>query len=314
MPRATLHPGLTLSYEERGHASEAAVVLLPGPTDSWRSYLPVLDLLPQELHVLAVSPRGHGESDKPADGYRVEDLAGDLVAFLDVLDVRRAVLVGHSGSCLVARRVALDHPDRVLGLVLEASPTTLRDERLHGPLESLLSALEDPISADFARTFVTDTSSASLPPELVDLLVEDVLQVPPPVWRLLFSALLEYDDLSELPLIQIPTLLVWGEADALVPREMQDQLVRRIPHAELVVHPGSGHTPRWDDPARFAAELGAFAARFTTGGAIERGELGSSYRDASDHTESASRGPEPRASRAGPRRAPALGISRGSSR
>jgi pimeloyl-ACP methyl ester carboxylesterase len=237
--------------------------MLPGPTDSWRSYEPVLDLLPDSVRAVAVSQRGHGESDKPETGYGVEDFATDVVSLLDALAIERAVVAGHSGSCLVARRVALDHPSRVAGLILEASPTTLRDDaHLRRSVESLLSELDDPISPELARSLVVETSSETLAPELVDLLVEDVLAVPALVCKEMFAALLEYDDQSELQLIEAPTLLVWGDADSLVSRDMQDQLAESIHDAHLVVYPRVGHTPRWEDPARFSAEL----VTFTLGG------------------------------------------------
>lgn len=262
MAGITLASGLTLSCADRGDASGPAVLMLPGPTDSWRSYQPVLDLLPEGLRAVAVSQRGHGESSKPESGYRVEDFASDVVPLLDALNVERAVLVGHSGSCLVARRVALDYPARVAGLILEASPTTLRDEaNLLRFVGSVVSELEDPISPDFARSFVVDTSSANVAPELIELLVEDVVAVPAHVWKETFAGLLAYDDEAELPLIGAPTLLVWGDADTLVSREMQDQLARAIPDASLRVYSGVGHTPRWDDPRRFSADLISFAGR-----------------------------------------------------
>ena len=145
----TLESGLSLSYADQGTRSDPIVLLLPGPTDSWRSYQPVLDRLPSDLRVIAVSQRGHGDSDKPETGYSVEDFAADVVQVLDVFGIERAVLAGHSGSCLVARRVALDHPGRVAGLILEASPTTLReDPGLTVFVESVVSGLEDPISAN----------------------------------------------------------------------------------------------------------------------------------------------------------------------
>ena len=162
-----LASGLMLSYAEGGDPSGPAVLMLPGPTDSWRSYEPILGLLPSDIRVIAVSQRGHGESGKPERGYRVEDFAADVVPLLDALNVERAVLAGHSGSCLVARRVALDHPDRVSGLLLEASPATLRDDaRLLRFVESVVSELGDPISPEFARSFVVDTSSANVAPDL----------------------------------------------------------------------------------------------------------------------------------------------------
>jgi non-heme chloroperoxidase len=209
-----------------------------------------------------VSQRGHGDSDKPDSGYGVEDFAADVVLFLDALGIERAVLVGHSGSCLVARKVALDQPDRVAGLVLESSPTTMRDDpELARSLESLISELEDPITPDFARSFLTRTSTVGLQPDLIDLLVEELLKVPAHVWRETFSGLDEYDDLSELGRIKAPTLLIWGDADAIVSRAMQDHLARSIPSAALIVYHGVGHTPRWEEPLRFSCDLATFARR-----------------------------------------------------
>ncbi len=133
------------------------------------AYQPILDRLPPDIRAVAVSQRGHGDSAKPETGYRVEDFAADVAPLLDALGVERAVLAGHSGSCLVVRRVALDHPERVAGLILEASPTTLRGHAgLQDLMDSVVSSLEDPISPDFARSFVIDTSSDDVAPELLD--------------------------------------------------------------------------------------------------------------------------------------------------
>jgi pimeloyl-ACP methyl ester carboxylesterase len=235
------------------------LVFLPGPTDSWRSYQPVLERFSPSLRMVAVSQRGHGDSDKPQTGYRVEDFAGDVVPLLDALDVDQAVLAGHSGSCLVARRVALDHTDRVAGLVLEASPTTLMgDANLDRFIESVVSTLTDPIDPAFARSFVADTSSDDLPPALLDELTAESLKVPAGVWKQVFAGLQAYDDMAELERINVPTLLVWGDADGLVSRAMQDALVERIRGAELRSYAGVGHTPRWEDPARFATDVAEF--------------------------------------------------------
>ena len=244
----TLESGLNLSCTEQGPESSPAVVLLPGPTDSWRSYVPVLDRLPHWIRAIAVSQRGHGDSDKPERGFGVEDFAGDAVELLDALEIDRAVLVGHSGSCLVARRVALDHPERIAGLVLEASPTSLSTDAARQFVNSVLG-LTDPIDPDFARSFVADTSSENVAPEVVDMLVADLLEVPARVWHEMFAELLHYDDTHELTRIGAPTLLIWGDDDALVPREMQVVLADRIPHAELIVYPAVGHTPRSGRPA-----------------------------------------------------------------
>jgi pimeloyl-ACP methyl ester carboxylesterase len=255
----TLTTGLALSYTAKGDESAPVTVLLPGPTDSWRSYQPVLDQLPSSIRAIAVSPRGHGDSDKPATGYQVEDFAADVVPLLDALGVERAVVAGHSGSCLVARRVAIDHPERVAGLVLEASPLTLRgDAGLKGFVESVVSGLTDPIDPAFARSFVAETSSDKLAPDLVDQLTGELLKVPARVWKEMFGGLLTYDDVAELGCLTVPTLLVWGDGDGLVGREAQEMLVERIPSADLLVYHRSGHTPRWEDPTRFARDLTSF--------------------------------------------------------
>jgi pimeloyl-ACP methyl ester carboxylesterase len=260
--RVRLATGVTLSYAATGDPSGSAVVLLPGPTDSWRSYAPVLERFPSSLRAIAVSQRGHGDSDKPATGYRVEDFAADAPWLLDALELERAVLVGHSGSCFVTRRVAIDHPERVAGLVLEASPTTLRGNAdLTGFVESVVASLRDPIDATFARSFVTDTSSDALPSSFVDELVGELMKVPARVWKETFAGLLAYDELAELGRITAPTLLVWGDADALVDRTMQAMLAQLIRGAELSVYAGAGHTPRWEDPTRFALDVATFAER-----------------------------------------------------
>ena len=124
-----------------------------------------------------------------------------------------------------------------------------------------MSNLEDPIDPAFARSVLTDTSSDELPSELLDQLVDELVKVPARVWKEMFTALLSYDDLAELGSITVPTLLVWGDADGLVRRDMQHTLVERIHGAELRVDEGVGHTPRWEDPTRFAGDVAAFVTR-----------------------------------------------------
>lgn len=257
-----LATGVTLSYAAIGDRSGPPLVLLPGSTDSWLSYASVLDQFPSTVRAIAVSQRGHGDSDKPTNGYRVEDFAADVPPLLDALGLERAVLAGHSGSCLTVRRVAIDHPERVAGLVLEASPTTLRGNvGLTEFVASVVSNLQDPIDPTFARSFVAGTSSAQLASPLVDQLASELMKVPTRVWQEMFAGLLAYDDLAEIEHITAPTLLLWGDADGLVDRTMQATLTERIRGAELLVYADVGHTPRWENPNRFAADVARFTKR-----------------------------------------------------
>jgi hypothetical protein len=116
-------------------------------------------------------------------------------------------------------------PERVAGLVLEASPTTLcGHEALDAFVESVVSGLEDPIDPGFARSFVVDTSSKQVAPEMLDLLVAELLKVPARVWREVFAGLLDYDDVDKLGHVTSPTLLIWGDADGLVRRTRRASL------------------------------------------------------------------------------------------
>jgi len=70
--------------------------------------------------------------------------------------------------------------------------------------------------------------------------------------------LLAYDDAEQLSKIATPTLLIWGEHDALFPRGDQDRLVAAIGGASLIVYPETGHCPNWERPERVAADLQTF--------------------------------------------------------
>ncbi len=106
-----LSTGVTLSYRASGDArSTVALVLLPGLGDSWRSWDLVTARLPGSIQTLAISQRGHVDSDKRLVGFTVSDFEAGLDAFLGALAVPRVVVVGHSSASLVARRFAERHP------------------------------------------------------------------------------------------------------------------------------------------------------------------------------------------------------------
>ena len=129
-------------------------------------------------------------------------------------------------------------PERVGGLILEASPTTLKgDGRLERFVADVVSSLEDPIDPEVARSLLTDTSSDQLPPQFVVQLIDVLVKIPARVWKEMFAGLLSYDDLAEVGRISVPTLLVWGDGDGLAPRDTQLTLAERIRCAQLRVYP-----------------------------------------------------------------------------
>ncbi|MBC7173451.1 MAG: alpha/beta hydrolase, partial [Polyangiaceae bacterium] len=237
------------------------VVLLHGYTDSCRSFEPVLAHLPKSVRAFALTQRGHGDADRPADGYRPEDLANDLASWMDFAGLRSAVIVGHSMGAHVAQRLAIDHSERVRGLVLVGAFRELASNAAIRELEADVARLSDPVDASFVRAFQQSTVHQLLPPTFLDMVVGESLKVPHRVWKAALDGLIGSDLSPERFRIARPTLLVWGTADALVPRGDQEALLATISSSDLLEYSAAGHATHWDEPERFAVDLTAFVRR-----------------------------------------------------
>jgi pimeloyl-ACP methyl ester carboxylesterase len=253
--------GVALRYVERGDPRGVPVVLVHGPTDSWRSWEPLLGHLPQSIRAFAITQRGHGDGPRPDSGYRPADFAADLVAFMDATGLPAAVLVGHSAAGFTLGRVAAAHPACVTGLVLIASPPALTDIPAFAAFDERVQELRDPLDPAFVRDFVVGTSAPSLPSAFLDLLVEEARKVPAAVWAQTFAAL--RDERLDAERIACPALLLWGDRDPIVGRGAQEALLRAMPRAELTIYPGAGHSPHWEHPQRSAGAIATFALRLS---------------------------------------------------
>lgn len=247
-----------IEYAESGLSTGLPVVCLYGVTDSWRSFEGVMRWLPESLRVLAISQRGHGNSSRPQSGYAPADFSADVVAFLDALAIRKAVIVGHSMGSIVAQRFAIDHPDRTLGLVLMGSTPTMRDNAAVQELWKVVSTMTDPVDAGFVREFQESTLSRPIAERELDLFVRESLKVPARVWRDALAALMEFDHRQALASVTAPTLLCWGDAETVFLRADFDALRAAMPDARTKVYEGNGHAFHWEDPTTFAADLAAF--------------------------------------------------------
>ena len=117
-----------LPYVRQGNPSGVPTLLLHGYVDSWHSFELVLPYLPKAICAISLTQRGHGDASRPPSGYHPRDFAADLIAFMDTLGLKEAVLVGGSSGGLVARHAAIDHPDRVRGLVFLGTPGILKNK------------------------------------------------------------------------------------------------------------------------------------------------------------------------------------------
>lgn len=248
-----------LPYVEQGDPAGVPLLLLHAIADSWHAFEPVLAHLPKSIHAFALTQRGHGDASHPVAGYHVHDFATDLVAFMNAIELEAAVIAGGSSGGFVARRFAIDHPERTLGLVLLGSPANLRDKPSVRELwDSTVSKLTDPVDPGFVRDFAARTLAQPVPQAFFETVVRESLKVPAFVWRATFKGLMEDDSFGELRSIKAPTLIIWGDQDAILPRSDQEALAAAIPDSRLVMYPGAGHAFYWEEPHRVASDLLAF--------------------------------------------------------
>jgi pimeloyl-ACP methyl ester carboxylesterase len=198
---------------------------LAGSTDWWRG---TVDELSQEreVHAVAVPRLSIGDA--------VEWLVGRL-------DERRpAAIVGHSLGGLLALRTAARAPERVSRVVAISPAGIFGSPRRRAHVVPLLRAL------------------VGIPPRYLPMIVRDAVRTGPfRVWRT-SKELLASDVRPELASIPVPTLLVWGERDKLVPPSLGETFRAEIPDCRLAVIPRAGHVPMLDAPEALNAELRRF--------------------------------------------------------
>ena len=169
--------GLRLQYAEQGNAEGTPLLLLHGIADSWRIFELLLAELPNSVHAYALSQRGHGDSDRPASGFRTQDFVEDLRLFMDALAIEKAVIVGASSGGFVARKFAVDYPERTAGLILLGTPATLASR------PNLFAALTDPLDPGFVKSFAESVFSRPAPAEALASMIAENMKVPARVWR-----------------------------------------------------------------------------------------------------------------------------------
>jgi pimeloyl-ACP methyl ester carboxylesterase len=156
-----LGPDLALSYAEQGDPRGPVLVLLHGYSDSWPSYVPLMNELPGSFRTVALTLRGHGDSSKTLAGYGTKAFAGDVISGMEKLGISEAAIVGHSLGSLVAQRIALEAPRRVSSLVLIGAFATLKGNPAAEALwRDEVAGLRDPVDPGFVRAFQQSSLAA----------------------------------------------------------------------------------------------------------------------------------------------------------
>jgi 3-oxoadipate enol-lactonase len=207
---------------------------------------------------------GHGRSLSPSTRrYTIDSFVDDLAAVFEALEINDAVLVGLSMGGTVAQRFALQHRRRLRGLVLVgATPHGLGPDVTVG---NVLAAI-DRVGVVAASQAVIDRSFGSAAPEsLVAFAREEVAQTPAFVAREAIVSLNEADSRAHLNRIDLPTLVVCGNEDAITPPAESEALAKGIPGARLEVIEKAAHFPMLEQPEQFNAILRHFLGRIGHG-------------------------------------------------
>lgn len=216
------------------------VLLVHALAASWRWWRPVLPHLGRGREILLPDLPGFGGS--PGLPCPIPDQARILAATLDHLGIAAAHVVGHSMGGAVSAELAARYPERVVSLVLVDSAGWPFRAFPH-----YLGRLAQPWS--WCR------------PSFIPTLVSDVIRTRPLRLAVGIRRLLVYDIRPALPAIAVPTLVVWGEKDRLLPSEAGRDIARSIPGARLETLRGAGHIVPADRPAELARLLEDFWGR-----------------------------------------------------
>ncbi len=246
---------LRFHYREHG-AGDEPVLFVHGNLASGRWWEPVISRLPTERYrMVAPDLRGCGQSDKPETGYTVPELAEDVRAFVTALGLRSFHLIGHSMGGAISLLYALDHPMTVRSLTLIA-PVPPEGLTLAEELYPLMEEMRRDRARlregflEFLPGLATD--------ELLEALVDDAFVCHPACYGELPRSFGTLQFADRLTTLRLPTLIVWGEQDRLIPRMAMERLREAIQGSRLEILPGVGHGPQVEAPDRLAALLGEF--------------------------------------------------------
>ena len=249
--------GIRIHVEEQGQGALSLVFLhyWGGSSRTWRK---VIGGLPKSYRTLAIDQRGWGDSDAPASGYGLADLADDAQGVIEALNLKRYILVGHSMGGKVAQLIASRRPRGLVGLTLVAPssppPLAIPPEAR----EMMAGAYSTRENVDAAIDQIL--TAKVLSPEDREQVIEDSLRGAPQAkaaWP--WSTSLE-DITRDVAAIEVPTIVIAGELDRVDNVDtLKAELLPRIPHAILHLLPGTGHLSPLESSEDLAGLIRDFA-------------------------------------------------------
>ena len=254
--------GLEVAYRLEGRAGAPVVMLVHGILTDHRAWDAVVANLAADFQVLRYDVRGHGGSSAPPAPYTMAQLADDVPAILDALQVERVHFIGSSLGGMIGQQVGARHAQRLLSLTLantgaaQAAPAAWQ-ERIDLARERGVAALTEPT---MQRWFPQAWREAH--PAEVQRMTALLLGTSVEGYAGCAAAVRDLAQLDLLPRIAVPTLVVAGELDAAMPPAATAKIAELVPGARLVSLP-TGHQAAVEQPAAFCAAWREFATART---------------------------------------------------
>lgn len=255
--------GVSLAYEEHGSGDETVVLSHSYLVDR-RQYQSQIDALKARYRVLAYDHRGHGQSDKPRDGYSMEAIYRDGEAFIEATNAAPCHWVGLSTGGFVGMRLGYRRPDLLASLVLmdtsADAEVLVKRAKYEGMFAVLQTAGFDPLMSTtlpimFGPTFLGDPARRDEVALWRQRFVDNDVEALVGFGRAIFSRESIVDRMAE---VRVPTLVMVGEHDVATPLSRAQQLVDHIPGAFLQIVPEAGHLSTIENPALINEVLLAF--------------------------------------------------------
>lgn len=241
--------GVPIFWRENGSGEPLLLVMGFGYTSEM--WLHVEPALAARFRVLTFDNRGVGRSGSAPDSFRIEDLAADAAAVLAAAGIERAHVFGASMGGYIAQELALSHPERVRSLVLGCTSCGGRHAIPAGRevLEAFEKRKELPPEQGI-HVMVPYIYDAATPAERIEADLAIRLRTYPSAAASAaqLEAVLAWESHDRLGDLRVPTLVIHGENDRLIPPENGRVLAERIPGARLVVLPNASHLFFTDQP------------------------------------------------------------------
>lgn len=266
--------GDRIAYREAG-AGEVVVLIhgMAGSSQTWEAILPQLA---EHYRVIAPDLLGHGHSAKPRTDYSLGAFAASLRDLLDELGIGSATLVGHSLGGGVAMQFLYQHPESCRRLILISSGGLGTDvgwilRLLAAPgTEFVLPVIAPKPVLGIGNRVRSLLSTAGLRSPRAEQIWQAYSSLADPPTRAAFLRTLRsvvdhrgqsVSALSRLALRpQVPSLVIWGERDQIIPVEHGEVVRAARPDSRLEVLAGLGHFPHVEAPAEVAAAINRFIA------------------------------------------------------